>query len=303
MVLGLVAAAASVSPKASPAADSTPTPLAGAQTATLWRGVFNRDSLFVRGFWIPTVGSTSCYQSETTGADTSAHRRKYVEYRIEDQRGTAWDRGVLSEPESLQFCCDELVAEATRWPGRLIIKLTALGWYCEPAGDCSESRFIHVAGSDSVAVSAWTDVPWDPALGSYFDAWVIEGCLQYPMRLMARAQGAALEFRPSFPPEVNEGDLFEEDVNKDEDFGYCLRPFRPEKPTAVAWYQRPDSKSPGTLILRPDESVEIVSAVIRAERSDEGELVPRILLVGVRVSDRRGFLTRNDLRSLGFLGL
>jgi hypothetical protein len=268
-----------------------------------WRGVFKGDSLFVRTTWISTVGSSSCYQNETSDADTVELRQKYVEYRIEDLRGNVWDRGVLSEPESLQFCCDEVVAEVTPWPGRLIVKLTAYGWGCEPAGNCSAWRFIYVASADSVAESTWTDIPWDPATGSFADAWVTENCLQYPMRLKARVQGATLDFEPAFPPGVKDGDLLEKEVNQDEEFGYCLRPFSPEKPTPIAWYRTPDSKSPERLTIRSDESVEIVSAVIRAERSEAGELAPKIVRVGVRVSGRRGFLTRVDLRSLGFLGL
>lgn len=84
---------------------------------------------------------------------------------------------------------------------------------------------------------------------------------------------------------------------------WCLRPFSPAKPTSVAWYGTADSMSPERLFIRSSESVEIVSAVIRAERSTAGDLVSNIVRVGVRVSGRTGFLTREDLRSLGFLGL
>ncbi len=279
---------------------------AESQVESLWRGVFEGDSLFVRAAWIPTVGSASCYQNETGGADTSEVRRKYVEYSIEDLRGNVWHRGVLSEPESQQFCCDEVSAEVAPWPDRLIVKLTTLGWYCEPAGNCLASRFIHVAGPDSVAESAWSawdEIPWNPARGSYFDAWVIEGCFQYPMRLEARLQGHALEFKPTFPPGVTEGDLLEKEVYKGEEFAYCLRPFSPTKPTSVAWYLKSDSKSPERLIIQPGESIEIVSAVVRAERSEGGELAPKIVQVGVRVAGRQGFLTRVDLKALGFIGL
>lgn len=299
MALALVTIVGVASPASAPAGSHPPL---GVQTETLWRGVLRGDSLFVRAAWIPTVGSASCLH-ETTDADTSEVRRKYVEYRIEDSHGAVWDRGVLSEPDSQQFCCDQAFAEATLWPGRLVIKLTAFGWYCEPAGACSDSRFIYLAGSDSVAASAWTDIPWDPATGSSTNAWVTESCIQYGMKLEARVHGTRLDFDPVFPPGVNEGDLLEKGIDKDEEFGDCLQPFRPKKPTTVAWYPSPDSKSPRRLIIGPDESVEVMSAVVRATRSDAGKLVPSIVRLGVQVSGRRGFLTRADLRSLGFLGL
>jgi hypothetical protein len=271
---------------------------------TLLRGAIDADSVFVRAAWIPTVGSASCYSPETTDdADSSEPRRKYVEYTVEDLGGNIWDRGVLSEPESLQFCCDELEAEVARWPERLVVKLTAWGCCCEPAMTCSDWRYIYIAGADSVAASEWTDIPWDPAEGDFTEAWVTENCFQYPMRLKARVRGSILEFEPVFPPGVKEGDLIEKGINRDEEFDYCLQPFSPGKPTSVAWYRTPDSESPERLIIPSSESVEIVSAVIRAERSERGGLAPKIVRVGVQVSGKRGFLTRADLSSLGFLGL
>ena len=304
MSIALVAAATCMQPMVAAAAAPASTTPPGPQTSTLWRGVLKGDSLFVRADWLPTVGSSSCYRPDLEGSDTSEVRRKFVGYRVEDARGKVWDRGVISDSEAGQFCCDNLFAGATPWPGRLILKLDAFGWGCEPAGDCSASRFSHIAGPDSVATSDWTEIRWDPEQGSFTEAWVTQNCIEYGMRLEARVQGATLEFAPTFPPGVKEGDLLEKKVNnEDEDFVECLRPFRPVKPTSVAWYPTPDSKSPERTIIRPEESVEIVSALIRAERSRSKRLVPVIVRLGVRVADRSGFLTPSDLRALGFHGL
>ncbi|MEK7269346.1 MAG: hypothetical protein AAB215_00225 [Planctomycetota bacterium] len=269
-------------------------------TETLWRCAFRGDSLFVRASWVPTVGSSWCVAFMGGNVeDTSAVRPKYLDYWVEDSRGNVWRRDFVSGPDF--FCCDGLAAEGVPWLGGVVIKITASGWGCEPAGDCEEMRFVYLAGKDSIASSEWTHVPWNPTAEGLTEAWASAGCIEYPMTVKARLRGATIVFEPTFPPEVKEGDLLEKPLI-DELSAYCPRPGGPQEPTAIELFPTRDSDAPERLVIRAEDPIEVLSAVIRAERTGEGKLTSRLFRLGIRAVGRRGFVTAGSLKSVGFLG-
>ena len=273
----------------------------GKQTETVWRGAFQGDSLFVRATWLPTVGSAQCIAFMDESGDTTNVRPKFIDYRIEDAHGYVRGQDLLSQPGS-QFCCDDLAAEVTPWRGGVIIRMTADGWGCEPAGNCEEMRYIYLDGKDSTASSEWTRILWNPAEEGLVGGSGIEGCIEYPMTLKPLVRGEAITFEPTFPPDVKRGDLVERPLDA-ESIASCPRSLdRPHPPTAIALYSSARSRASERLILRFKDSIEIRSAVIRAERSTDGSLKPRLHRLGIRVSGRSGYVTPADLRSAGFSG-
>ena len=133
------------------------------------------------------------------------------------------------------------------------------------------------------------------------EASVDEGCIEYPMTVKARVRGTTIVFEPTFPPGVKEGDLQEKPL--DAMSVYCTRSGGPQKPTMIKLFLTPGSRVPEQLVLQAEDSIEIVSAVIRAERRGDGKLTPKLFRLGIRVVGRLGFVTPATLKSVGFTGL
>jgi len=154
----------------------------------LWRGAPLGDSLFVWAKWVPTLAGEPCHAAKGIDLpDSASMGPTYLQYSIEDSRGHVRHMAMISghtnpgspEPE-LYWCCDELSADAAPWRNGIVITLSAAGYGCEPAGDCSYQLFCFLQGADSVAMSEWNQTPWEPASGDSIAGWMGDECC--PMR-------------------------------------------------------------------------------------------------------------------------
>jgi hypothetical protein len=84
---------------------------------------------------------------------------------------------------------------------------------------------------------------------------------------------------------------------------YCTRSGSPQKPTMIKLFLTHSSYASEQLLIRAEDSIEIVSAVIRAERTGDGRLTPRLFRLGIRAVGRLGFVTPATLKAVGLWGL
>ncbi len=269
------------------------------ESETLWRGTFRGESLCVRATWVPTARQEWCdLDARGLADDTTAIRPKYLDYRIEDGRGRVRFSDPISVPD-YDLCVDQLAAAVSPWQGGLVVGIEAYGCCCEPAGYCGKSRYIYLAGGDSMATSAWTDLDWDPATPGPFGGWIDEACVQYPMALEAHLRDSSITFEPSLPHDAKEGDLLEREIYEVD----CFRPGDAREPTTIELFPSPGATKPDRLVLHPSDAVTFKSAILRLQRALDGSLVPRLFRLGIEVSGRHGYVTLGSLRSAGFAGI
>ena len=91
-------------------------------------------------------------------------------------------------------CIDQLGVEAAGWRDGILLRISARGWGCEPAGDCDLRRYVHLSRAGRFATSEWTRLDWDPAKTEPLDGDVDDGCLTYPMPVRPELRDSSIVF-------------------------------------------------------------------------------------------------------------
>ena len=301
----VIVLAATASPKAHSTRHPVAGPLRNIRTETLWRGAPGGDSLFVRARWSPTTAGSACPASKGIQlADSAFIGPTCLEYSIEDSHGRTRHRGTISgyttadspEPE-FYWCCDEMSASATPWRDGVVVALTATGYGCEPAGDCSSQLFCYLQGPDSVAVSDWTDTPWQSATADSIVGWVNDGCFTYGMTLLPVVRDSIIRFQPRLPEGARVGDILSRAAT---DYVNCYWVRTDHESVTVELLPTGDAEHGERIIVGIDDPVELQTALVRVAAIAKDTFTPELSRVEAIVGQRHGYLTRDGLRALGF---
>ena len=268
------------------------------RTEILWRGLFRGDSLRVQASWVPTSGATTCAASMRELADSTEIRPHYLDFEIVDASSRSLVEDQFSG-DDFGPCIDELGVEVVRWRDGLLLRISARGWGCEPAGDCDRKLYVHLSGAGGFAASRWTNLDWDPARTEPLEGEVDDGCLTYSMPVRPELRDSSIVFAPMFASEVKEGDRLERPVDDDVPFR-CTRGNPPTEPMVIEWFATPWTSTVERTVIRARDPIAIASVVVRAVRDEKGVLRPKIDRIGVDWDGRRGYMLRSTLWKLGF---
>jgi hypothetical protein len=252
--------------------------------AAEWRALattaLGEDTLVVRASWLS--------HEPVSGQST------YVGYRIEDLHGSVWASDTIPDVRSLEGgWCDALTCRVSPWKAGLVFTMTATCWPCYPSV-CDRNQFVYLRARHVTARSEWVDIQWDPARGDTAFEWRQSDCMEYAVPLVARIPNATSRFEWQYPPSTASRTLRVPGGQAE-----CAHDWEVRPPKWIAVFSAPDDPVPDSVLVGPEDDVEVRSAFILVSSTESG-VFTEISRVEIVIAGRHWFADSGVLTNLGY---